>query len=51
MERIKERKCCIKIIPDLGGLVKVFSILGSTESLFRTLSYFWFFLVFQWSIN
>ena len=40
MERIKERECWIKLIQDLRGLVKVFSILGSTESLVLTLNYF-----------
>ena len=36
MSGIKEQKCWIKLIQDLRGLVKVFSILASTESLVQT---------------
>ena len=35
-KRIKEQKCWIKLIQDLRGLVKVFSILWSTERLVLT---------------
>ena len=38
IERIKEQKCWIKLIQDLRGLVKVFSILASIESLVLTLN-------------
>ena len=33
---INEQKCWIKLIQDLRGLAKVFSILASTESLVQT---------------
>ena len=36
----KEQKSWIKLIQGLRGLVKVFSILASTESLVLTLNYF-----------
>ena len=36
IKRIKEQKYWIKIIQGLGGLVNVFSILVSTESLVLT---------------
>ena len=51
LKRIREQKCWIKLIQDHRGLVKVFSILASTESLVLTLIGFRFFLVFQWSVN
>ena len=36
IKRIKEQKCLTKLIQDLRGLVKVFSIVASTESLVPT---------------
>ena len=51
LKRIREQKCWIKLIQDHRGLVKVFSILASTESLVLTLIGFSFILVFQWSVN
>ena len=51
IKKIKVQKCWIKLIQDLRDLVKVFSILASTESLVLILNCFKPFLVFQWSVN
>ena len=45
---IEEQKCWIKLIQDLRGLVKAFSILASTESLVLTLNCFY---LFWWFID
>ena len=36
IKRIKEQKCRLKLIQDLRGLIKVFNILASSESLVLT---------------
>ena len=47
----KVKEFWIKLIQDLRGLVKVFSILALTESLVLTLKCFIAFFVFQCSVN
>ena len=48
-KRTKDLKCWIKLIQDLRGLIKVFSIAASTEGLILILSIFFFF--FFWCFN
>ena len=50
-KKITEQKYWIKLIQDVGVLVKNFSILASTDSLVLTFNCFFAFFVFQWSVN